>query len=332
MEQSKAGQHRFFELIPPGTKFNFVRGFLIVGPITLLAALVSIALYFVKGFNYGIDFTGGVEVRLEFKQEPALSVLRGALEEIGLKGIEITQFVIPGRYVYAVKSKGAVEQAAATTESETMTNVTSRILNRVTQLVGEGNVTLVSTDMVGPRVGAELRSQAFWAVIASLVAMLIYVGYRFEPIWAPGGIIAIGHDVVIVAGIFIALGKEFDLTILAALLTIAGYSINDTIIVYDRIRETRGRATMRRLALLDITNKAINETLSRTILTSGLTMLTVLSLWLLGGKIIEGFAFAMVCGIVIGTYSSIYIASPISLFLERAIRERRTGKKKAKRR
>jgi preprotein translocase subunit SecF len=320
-------QPKFFEIVRPGTTINFVGAFRVAGTVSTIIVIASLVLYFVKGFNYGIDFAGGVEVRLEFKNEPTVSALRSGLSEVGLAGLEVTQFLIPGKHVYAVKAKGALEGTIGESQGDASTAVSSIIVDKVTKIVGEGNVGIVSTDMVGPRVGAELRQQALWAIIASLIGMLIYVGWRFEPVWAPGGIIALAHDVIFVGGVFLAMGKEFDLTIVAALLTIAGYSINDTIVIYDRIREMRGRAAMRRKSLPEIANQAINETLSRTILTSGMTMLTVLALWILGGKIIEGFAFALIVGMISGVYSTIYIASPISLFLERIVADRkRRGK------
>jgi len=178
-------------------------------------------------------------------------------------------------------------------------------------------------DFVGPRVGKELRRDGLLAVGVSCIFILIYIAFRFSTRFAPGAVIALFHDIVITAGVFVLLGREFDLTVLAALLAILGYSLNDTIIVYDRIRENMAIHTKHELAAL--LNLSVNQTLSRTLLTSGATMLAVLALLILGGEVIRPFAMAMVIGIFVGTYSSIYIAAPTLLVLEE-----RFGKEKSK--
>jgi preprotein translocase subunit SecF len=177
-----------------------------------------------------------------------------------------------------------------------------------------GSFAVLGTENVGPQVGKELSRQGFWAVILSLAAMLAYIGFRFEMRFGIGAIMASLHDVMVTLGLFTLLGYEFNLTTVAAFLTLIGYSVNDTVVIFDRIRENMRKS--RRKPLIEVMNESINETLSRTIMTSGLTFLTVLSLFVLGGDVLKGFAFVMTVGIIVGTYSSIYVASPFALLWE----------------
>jgi preprotein translocase subunit SecF len=204
-------------------------------------------------------------------------------------------------------------------------DLSGKMLNYLSSKYGKDNVSVVSIDMVGPRVGASLRKQGMFAIVYAMIGIVIYVGIRFNFRFSPGGLVCLFHDLVIVGGLFSLLNLEMDLTVIAALLTIAGYDINDTIVVFDRIRE--GRTTKyRTLPIRDMVNRAINETLSRTVLTSGVTLLAVIALLFLGGQILFNFALAMTVGIVLGTYSSIFIASPIYVFLEEIYVKRRKAK------
>ena len=319
------------ELIKPDVNINFIGGRKVAGAISITLVLASLVIFFAIGPKYGIDFAGGVETRFEFDQHPDLDAMRKALGDIGLDGVEIAQFDIGqdigGKLVYTIKAKGEIEDIGGSPEEQAESDVQLRISKKLKEMYGADAVHLISTDMVGPRVGGELRKQAFWAVIAAMIGMLLYIGYRFDYKYAPGAVVALAHDVIITFGIFVILGKEFNLTIIAALLTIAGYSLNDTIIVFDRIREGRGRVTLRRLPLPEIVNRCINETLSRTVLTSATTLIVVVALYFLGGEILRDFAFAMICGVVVGTYSSIFVASPVFLALETFLQNRkRSGK------
>jgi preprotein translocase subunit SecF len=179
--------------------------------------------------------------------------------------------------------------------------------------------------MVGPKVGAELRTKAVLATLYALGGMLVYIAFRFEWIYGLGAVIACFHDTIITVGLFSIFNKEIDMTVIAALLTLVGYSMNDTIVIFDRIRENL--KFMRRDPLEVVMNKAVNQTLSRTVMTSGLTFLTVIALFIWGGPVLHGFAFALVCGIIVGTYSSVFVASPIVLFWHNYAdkRKRRTG-------
>jgi preprotein translocase subunit SecF len=323
---------RFFQVIPPDTRINFIGAFPFAGIVSALLVIGSLVAMMTIGFNYGIDFAGGVEVRLEFTQPPDIGALRDAVTAAGFQGTEVTTFQIPGRHVYSVRCKGAENASGDTEATNASGDVASALFGVAKQLAGGGEVQIVSNDLVGPRAGAELRQKALWAIVSALIGMLVYVGYRFDFRYAPGAIIALFHDVIIVAGVFVVLRMEFDLTVLAGLLTIAGYSINDTIIIFDRIRESRARADLRRLPLPQIANRAINETLSRTLLTSGTTLLAVVSLFSLGGPVIRNFSFAMLCGVLVGTYSSVYIATPIFLYLERLLADWKMGRRPGRRR
>jgi preprotein translocase subunit SecF len=202
--------------------------------------------------------------------------------------------------------------------------VTPAVINVLKQECTLGPFTILSAEMVGPKVGADLRRQAILATLYALGGMLVYIAFRFEWIYGVAAVVAVFHDTIITVGLFSLFNKEVSLTVVAALLTLVGYSMNDTIVVFDRIRENL--KLLRRESLENVINISVNQTLSRTILTSGLTLLTALSLFLFGGQVLNGFSFALVVGIIIGTYSSIYIASPILLFWQNLIESRKGAK------
>lgn len=190
--------------------------------------------------------------------------------------------------------------------------VTPQIVSVLKQQTYPGSFSVRTTEVVGPKIGSDLRMQALWVVLGALAAMLVYIAFRFEWIYGVAAVIAVFHDTIITIGLFSIFNKQIDLTVIAALLTLVGYSMNDTIVTFDRIRENL--KLQRRGSFRDIVNASINQTLSRTVLTSGLTFLTALSLYLFGGQVLNGFSFALVVGIIVGTYSSIFIASPILVF------------------
>ncbi|MFN7649834.1 MAG: protein translocase subunit SecF [Acidobacteriota bacterium] len=204
-----------------------------------------------------------------------------------------------------------------------VSGVTAEMVTVIKQQTYPGSYTVRGFDLVGPRVGKELQTQAINATLLALIGMLIYIGFRFEFVYGLAAVIAVFHDVIITVGLFSLLDKEISLTVIAALLTLVGFSMNDTIVIFDRIRENLPQ--MRRETFDSVVNLSINQTLSRTILTSGLTFLTALALWLFGGQVLNGFAFALVAGIIFGTYSSIFIASPILIFLREWMEKRRKG-------
>jgi preprotein translocase subunit SecF len=207
-------------------------------------------------------------------------------------------------------SKGGI--MSSLDELSSVPGVSAEVLATVKDAATVGKFSIRSTDVVGPKIGAELKQKAVYATLYSLAAMLIYIAFRFEWIYGLAAVIAVFHDTLITLGLFSLTNREISLTVVAALLTLVGYSMNDTIVVFDRIRENL--KNRRAGSMTDLINASINQTLSRTILTSGLTFLTALALWLFGGDVLEGFSFALVVGIIVGTYSSIFVASPILVF------------------
>src|SRR5579884_1669155 len=205
-----------------------------------------------------------------------------------------------------------------------VSGVTPQVITALQQSTVLGHFTILSADVVGPKVGADLRRQAILATLYALGGMLVYIAFRFEWIYGAAAVIAVFHDTIITIGLFSLFNKQISLTVIAALLTLVGYSMNDTIVIFDRVRENL--KLMRRMELEPLINLSINQTLSRTILTSGLTFLTVLSLFLFGGEVLNGFSFALVVGIIVGTYSSVFVASPILIWWKGVTEKRRTAK------
>ena len=293
------------ELIPHNTRFDFV-GFRKKALIISLAlTAVSALLMITKGPKMGIDFAGGSLVQVRLATPTHADKLRESLAGAGFEAVDI-QDVGRDQKDFLIR----VPMAADDTESRTQ-----KVATTLKNSFGADQVDVLRVEAVGPRVGQALRGRAIWAVLASTLMMGIYIWARFEWRYGLGAVIALAHDVIMTVGFLIAFGYEFDLTIVAALLTVVGFSVNDTVIVSDRIRENRRKD--RRTSLAELINVSVNETLSRTILTSGTAILVTLSLFLLGGPVIHGFAFALLVGFTVGTYSSIFIAAPVVLYFER---------------
>jgi preprotein translocase subunit SecF len=327
-----------FELVPPGTHIDFLgkrRTAAVISVALLLAGAIAVP---INGVKLGIDFQGGTEMQVLFEDQ--VDVDEGSIRNlIGACGIEDPSVVRYGEtdhpeflirfQVGAVanvegdacpltpEQTEALERAKLAgggggdegEKGETIDKLTFALTNEI------GPLEVQRVEFVGPRVGSELRANGLKSLLVACVLILIYITFRFSARFAPGAIIALVHDIGITVGIFVILGMEFDLRVLAALLAILGYSLNDTIIIYDRIRENMELRT--KFDLVDVLNQSVNQTLARTVLTSGTTMVAVLALWILGGEVIRPFAIAMAIGIVVGTYSSVFIASPTLLFLER---------------
>ncbi|OLD70880.1 MAG: protein-export membrane protein SecF, partial [Acidobacteria bacterium 13_1_40CM_2_56_11] len=265
----------------------------------MLLGLVSLVVK--HGFRYGVDFRGGTIVTVRFQQKPEIEKIRQLLRENGAPDSQPQE--LAGRNDVLIEFQGAKEEDASAGRS-TIINA----LNKGFQ----GKFEVLSATSIGPKVGDDLKRQAVLATLYALGGMLIYIGFRFDSwIYGAAAVFAAFHDTLVTLGLFSIFNREINLTVIAALLTLVGYSMNDTIVVFDRIRENL--KIRRRDALETVMNDSINQTLSRTILTSGLTFLTVVALFLFGGEIINHFAFAMVVGIIIGTYSSIAIAAPLVL-------------------
>ncbi len=313
------------EFIKPDTKVDFLKYRWIALGFSGLLILVSVLSLWIKGGpNYGIDFEGGILLQFKFNEQVATADLRDALRELDLGQVVVQEFGRHEDHEFLVR----VEQKETDLQA-----LQKKVQEALKGRFGEGNVELRRTELVGPKVGAELRKKGFYAVLYAIIGILIYITWRFEFRFATGAIVALVHDATITIGVFSLLNKEIDLPIVAAILTIIGYSINDTIVVFDRIRENMRR--IRRQSLDRVINQSINETLSRTLLTSLTTLIVVVALFILGGPVIHNFALALIVGIVVGTYSSIYIASPIVVFWEgfrsRTARNARVSRNAAKR-
>jgi preprotein translocase subunit SecF len=299
-------EHHFFELIPPGTKIDFVGlrfKMLLLSWGLILIGLASI--YLKGGLNYGIDFAGGSMVHVRFAQRTSIDDIRAALARPELREV-IVQDVGKDGAEFQIRVLGA-EQGGSSTISDA-------IKNGLREKFGEGTYDVLRVETVGPKVGKDLWRSAALAVLAATLVMGAYIAMRFEVRFGIGAAIALIHDVLMTIGALSLFNMEFDLTTVAALLTVVGYSVHDTVIVSDRIRENMRK--MRRETLATIMNISINETLSRTLITSGTAILVTAALFLLGGTVIHSFAFALLVGFIVGTYSSIYVASPVVLYLE----------------
>lgn len=290
------------EFIKPGTNFDFVGKMKIAIGISVALIIISIlSVILHKGLNLGIEFAGGTIIQMKFSKTVTADDIRKTF-----MGIKIEDAIIQeiGKDEVIVRTNHAMSKEFQASVGEAMT-----------KQFGMGNYEIRKIEFVGPKVGNDLRNKAILAIIFAWLGMLIYIAWRFEFRYALGAIIALIHDTIIVIGALSLLNKEFTLTIVAALLTIIGYSINDTIVVFDRIRENRKKDIKSTLA--NVINLSVNETLSRTILTSFTVFLVLVALFFLGGPVIHDFAFALLVGIVVGTYSSIFIASPIVLLFEK---------------
>lgn len=292
------------ELIRPGTKFDFV-GYRMVGiGLSLVLIVIGLGSILIKGPNYGIDFSGGTLIHLRFTKPITIGDLRSDLASIQL-GESIVQDFGQDRREFLVR----IEKT-----SSGLSGIAEQVKKELETRLGPKSVEILRSEVVGPKVGSQLRTRALLAVFFSTVVMGIYIWFRFELRFGLGAVVALVHDVLITLGAISLAGIEFDLTIVAALLTVVGYSVNDTVIICDRIRENMRKN--KREPLASVVNSSINETLSRTILTVVTVLLVLLALFFFGGSVIHGLAFALLVGILIGTYSSIFVASPVVLYWE----------------
>ncbi len=297
------------EIIRPGISIDLVGKMKIAVVASLVAILVSIgSLVFHGGPNLGIDFAGGTLVQIKFFQDTDADGIRNSLRSAKLEDSVIQRFGTHAENEFLIRTEKS---------SSELEGLSDQIAIALSATYGKDKFDIRRVEVVGPKVGKDLRQKGLLAMLYAVIGILVYVTWRFELRYAIGAIIALIHDVIITVGVFSLLGKEFTLPIIAALLTIIGYSLNDTIVVYDRIRENS--KSTRRQPLAELVNSSINQVLSRTILTSATTLLVVLALFLLGGAVIHDFAFALLVGIVVGTYSSIFVASPTVLAWESII-------------
>jgi preprotein translocase subunit SecF len=296
------------EFFKKETTIDFVRAGRACAAISAAVCAAALILIFTRGFNLGIDFAGGTLIQLAVPAQAGdveEGRIREALAAIGLERGSVVRFGAAADRAFLVNLPASSEEDR---------DLPVKVGGGLSERLG-APVDIQRVESVGPRVGAELRRDAIWATAFSWLAILLYVWFRFDLRFAPGAVVALIHDVLVTVGVFVLFGLEFDQNVLAALLIIIGYSINDTIVIYDRIREVlelRGK-----VHLEEVVNQAVNQTLSRTILTSGATLVSVLAMLVLGGPVLFGFALALTIGIVAGSYSTIYVASALLIWLER---------------
>ncbi len=300
------------KLVPSETNFDFFkRGVITIGLSAVLAVL-SVVAFLTMGLNYGIDFKGGSVIRTATPEPVAVSVYRDVLSGLGLGDYNVTEVVDPAAELTDTNRNAVmirIEQQSddAETQNDIIAEVKSALESEI------DGISFLQTDSVGAKVSGELVVTGIEAVVLAVLAVLFYIWLRFEWQFSLGAVTALVHDVVLTIGVFSVFQIEFNLSIIAAILTIVGYSLNDTVVVFDRVRENLRR--FKKKPLQEVLNMSINETLSRTVMTSVTTLLALVALYVLGGDVIRGFTFAMIWGVIVGTYSSVFIASPILLRL-----------------
>ncbi|EEP60192.1 protein translocase subunit SecF [Sulfurihydrogenibium yellowstonense] len=298
---------RNFMVEPPNIDFLKIRK--IGYGISLSLLILSFVLFFTRGFNLGLDFTGGTSIQVKFNQQMRVSDVRNLLKDVDLADSLIQE-------VGTNKDEVEIRVPAKKGSSSVVLEKVKKALDSKYQ----GRYEIRKVEFIDALVGSEMAKASVYSMIFVMLGILLFVGYRYEPLFAIAAVIPLFHDAIITLGIFSLLGKEIDLTVIAAILTVLGYSLNDTIIVFDRIRENikaRGRKNME-----SIINRSINENLARTIITSGTALFSVIAIYFFGGESLQNFALALLIGIVFGTYSSIYVAGPLILEVEKILREK----------
>lgn len=292
---------RLLRLVPDDTHIHFMWLRRYTMPLSAAMSVLSIVLFLVVGLNFGIDFRGGSLIEVQTKDGPAdIAQMRTTLSGLGLGDIQIQEFGGPNDVLIRVVEQQGGELAQ------------QAVITKVREALGD-SVEYRRVEIVGPTVSAELARTGTIAVVVAIIAILIYIWFRFEWQYAIGAVVATIHDVVLTIGLFAVLQLDFNLSSIAAILTIVGYSLNDTVVVYDRIRENARR--FKKMAIPELLDLSINQTLSRTIMTSLTTLLALVALYVFGGEVIRSFVFAMIWGVLVGTYSSIYVAAPILQYL-----------------
>lgn len=297
------------KLVPDNTKIDFLRWQVPTFGISVVLSVISVVLMFVMGMNYGIDFKGGTTIRTESSQPVDIGAYRQAMSPLNLGDVTITEVFDP---TFRADQNVALVRISAQEGLEAVTPETINAVEAALQEV-DPSITFPSVESVGPKVSGELINTAIYSVLAALIGISAYIWMRFEWQFAVGAMLSLAHDVLVTLGLFALFQLKFDLTTIAALLTIVGYSINDTVVVFDRLRENLIKYKTR--PLRDLINLSVNETLSRTIITSGSTLMVLVIMIFLGGDVIREFVIAIAFGILIGTYSSIYVAKNLVLWL-----------------
>jgi preprotein translocase subunit SecF len=309
-------------VVPEKTNINFFRAQWLTFGGSMMLTVVAIVAWMVMGLNYGIDFRGGTTIRTEATEPVNVAAYREALTGLELGDIAITEVFDPS---FAADQFVAQVRIAPLEGQESVTEETILAVEQALQEIVP-SITFPSVESVGPKVSGELIWKAITAMVAASVCIMIYIWMRFEWQYALGSVVALIHDIFIVIGIFAIFQIKFDLTIIAALLTILGYSINDTVVVFDRLRENLLK--YKAMPLRDVMNLSVNETLSRTLMTSGTTLIALGAMLIYGGDVIRGFTFAIFMGVIFGTYSSVFVAKNLVLFigLDRGDKPKKSGK------
>jgi len=296
---------RGLHLIPAGINLSFIPKHKLFFVFSVILAVASIGLFAAKGLNYGIDFKGGILIEVRSSEAADIGAMRDQLASLELGEVALQEFGAPTDVLIRVQRQEGGEKAQQVA------------VEAVKAALGTG-IDYRRTEFVGPKVSAELFMDGLIAVGLAILAILVYIWFRFEWQFGLGAVVALTHDVISTIGIFAVMGLEFNLSTVAAILTIAGYSINDTVVVYDRVRENLRK--FKTMPLAELLNNSVNQTLSRTVITSLTTLIALLSLYFLGGAVIRDFSFAMIWGVIIGTYSSICLAVPLLLYFNIARR------------
>lgn len=304
------------DLIRPDTHFDFIGMKKITLWISMTALVLTAAsIFYHGGLRYGVDFAGGLVIQIKFSKSVDISEVRGTLEAMGAKDAVVQKF--GGENEFLIREEKTSENLDAISKS-----IQASLQNKFKDRALE----ILRADVVGPRVGKDLKTKAMWAVGLSLIGILIYVAFRFHKFsYGLGGVVALFHDIIVTYGAISVLNLEYNLSLLAVILTIIGFSINDTIVIFDRVRENIKK--MRKDDLVTIFNASINECLGRTVLTTGTVMMSVLILFFFAGEVLREFTIALIVGIVTGTYSTVYIASPVVLFWEEHILKGKRGRR-----
>lgn len=293
------------KFFPDETNFNIIGRRHLAFAVSIIMVIGTFALVFTKGLNFGIDFTGGTLIEVRVPEAPVVSELRAELNDLGLGDISLQEFGENTDFMIRLPQQEGGPEA----QQAAITKVRAALDAKFTS----GPVDYRRTEFVGPQVGKELKFDALMATLWTVIGILVYIWFRFEWQFGVAAILALLHDVISVVGLFALTQMQFDLTTVAAVLMIAGYSINDTVVVFDRIRENMRK--YKKMPLDELCNKALNQTLSRTIMTGVTTILALSALWLFGGEVLRGFIDALFFGVLLGTFSSIFVASPILLYL-----------------
>ena len=291
------------------TNIDFLGIRKITGAVSLILVIASFVCLGVKGLNWGLDFTGGYAIQVHYAKAPDLSDVRAQLAKAGIKHVDVVTFGTTRDVRLTLAPKDAMQETIVSHAQKTE----QEKLQQTVQAALGAKDKIMSVDYTGPDVGKELANRGMLAMLIAVIATMIYIAMRFEMRFALSSAVALAHDPIIILGIFSLFQIRFDLTALAAVLAVIGYSLNDTVVIYDRVRENFRK--MRKALVTEVVNRAVNDTLSRTVMTSGLTLVVVIVLFVWGGLSIHGFALALIIGVIVGTYSSIYVAGALAVML-----------------